>query len=409
MPDPNAGIIIAGAGQAGFQLAVSLRTEGYPGALTLIGDEPWLPYQRPPLSKAFMAGKQDIDATTLRPETFYADKQIDLLMGERIAAIDRPQSTVVLASGAAVPYQSLVLATGARNRQLRVPGADLDGVFYLRTRDEAEAIFARLESAQRVVVIGGGFIGLEFAAAAVAHGKDVLVVEAQTRLMARAVAPIMSEFFRDLHRANGVELALATGVREIAGDGRRVTGILLTDGDVYPADLIVVGIGVIPNTELAEAAGLAVANGIVVDDHLRTTDPNIYAIGDCCWHPNRFAGGAARLESVQNAVDQARSVAATLTGKPKPFDAVPWFWTDQFDAKLQMVGLSQDADQVIARGSIDSRKFSICYFKDDALIAIDSVNRPGDHLAGRKLLASGAVTLADIERALPPLPANPKS
>jgi len=383
-----AGVVVAGAGQAGFQVAASLRTDGYEGSITLIGDEPWLPYQRPPLSKAFMTGKQDIEATTLRPETFYPDHHIDLLVGERVVAIDRAQCTVTLASGAAISFESLVLATGACNRLLPIKGADLDGVCYLRSRDEAVAIAARLQDAQNVVVIGGGFIGLELTAAAVSLGKQVVVVEAQSRLMARAVAPIMSEYFRNLHQSQGVRVVLDGITQEIVG-GKRASDVLLTDGTIYPADLVVVGIGVLPNAELAQSAGLAVGNGIAVDDHLTTDDPNIYAIGDCAQHPNRYAGGLVRLESVQNAVDQARCVSAAITGHARPYDAVPWFWTDQFHAKLQMVGLSQGFDAVITRGDPATHKFSVCYFKENRLMAIDSINRPGDHLAGRKLLAAG--------------------
>lgn len=379
----SAGVVIAGAGHAGFQAAASLRAEGYEDAIRLVGDEPWLPYQRPPLSKAFMIGKQDIEATALRPEEFYAAHKIDLLMGERIAAIDPSRSCVKLESGSELAYDSLVLATGARNRLLPVKGAELDGVCYLRTREEAEEIRERLEQAESVVVIGGGFIGLELAAAAAESGKQVAVVEAQARLMARAVAPILSEFFLDLHSVHGVRFALDASVVEIASE------VVLRDGTVYPADLVLVGIGVVPNMELAASAGLAVANGIVVDEQLRTGADNIFAVGDCADHPNRFAGGRARLESVQNAVDQARCVAATIAGKPHTYDAVPWFWTDQFDAKLQMVGLAQGCDMAITRGDPESRKFSVCHFKEGRLMAIDSVNRPADHMAGRKLLASG--------------------
>lgn len=379
-----AGVVIAGAGQAGFQAAVSLRAEGYEGAVRLVGDESWLPYQRPPLSKAFMLGKQDIDATALRPEEFYAAHKIDLLMGERIEAIDAQRNCVSLKSGGELAYDSLVLATGARNRLLPAKGAELDGVCYLRTRDEAEAINERMERAASVVVIGGGFIGLELAAAAAESGKQVTVVEAQARLMSRAVAPVLSEFFFNLHRAHGIRFALGASVAAITE-----SEVVLRECAVYPADLVLVGIGVVPNMELPACAGLAVANGIVVDEQLRTSADNIYAIGDCADHPNRFAGGRARLESVQNAVDQARCVAAAIAGNPRAYDAVPWFWTDQFDAKLQMVGLAQGCDMAITRGDPESRKFSVCHFREGRLMAIDSVNRPADHMAGRKLLASG--------------------
>jgi 3-phenylpropionate/trans-cinnamate dioxygenase ferredoxin reductase subunit len=383
----TAGVVIVGTGQAAFQLAFSLRTAKYDDPITLIGDEPWLPYQRPPLSKAFMAGKQDIEAINLRPESFYLDHHIELLAGHHVKAIDCVARTVTLPSGHPVPYDTLVLATGARNRLLPIPGATLDGVCYLRTRDEAVDLSTRLASAHRIIVIGGGFVGLEFAATAATLGKSVLVVEAQSRLMARAVAPVMSEFFRELHQSHGVEIALATGAREIIGRDGRATGIILTDGDVHPCDLIVIGIGVVPNADLADAAGLPVANGIVADDHLRTPDPHIYSIGDCALHPNPHAGCPVRLESVQNAVDQARCVADALTGNPHPYTAVPWFWTDQFDAKLQMVGLSQGFDNVETKGDPGTKKFSIYYSKENRLIAIDSINRPADHIAGRKLLA----------------------
>ena len=387
MKPTNAGVVIVGAGQAAFQLAFSLRTGGYDAPVTLIGDESWIPYQRPPLSKAFMAGKQDIEATNLRPESFYLDHRIELLTGHNVTAIDRAQRRVTLPSGHPVPYDTLVLATGARNRLLPIPGANLDGVCYLRTRDEAIDLSTRLASAQRIIVIGGGFVGLEFAATAATLGKSVLVVEAQSRLMARAVAPVMSDFFRDLHQSHGVEIALATSTRQIVGRDGRVTGVILSDGDVHPCDLVVIGIGVVPNSELAAAAELPVANGIVVDDHLCTSDPNIFAIGDCALHPNPHAGCPVRLESVQNAVDQARCVADALTENPHPYIAVPWFWTDQFDTKLQMVGLSQGFDETETKGDPASGKFSIYYSKDKRLIAIDSINRPADHIAGRKLLA----------------------
>lgn len=380
----SAGVVIAGAGQGGFQVAAWLRSEGYEGSITLIGDEPGLPYQRPPLSKAFMAGKQEVDAVNLRPEAFYREQRIDLLMGERITRIDPSNRRVELASGSRVPYGKLVLATGARNRLLPVKGAELERVRYLRTREEAIDLRERLTDSQNVVVIGGGFIGLEVAAVASAQGKQVLVIEATERLMSRIVAPVISEFYRELHASEGVKVAFGAMAREI-----REGTVALSDGSVHPADLFVAGIGVLPNTELAESAGLPVANGIVVDDHLRTADDNIYAIGDCALHPNRFAGGAVRIESVQNTVDHAKCVAAGILGKPHHYDAVPWFWTDQFDAKLQMVGLSQGSDVAVTRGIPESRKFSVLYFKGGRLAAIDSINRPADHMAGRKLLASG--------------------
>ncbi len=359
-------VVIVGTGQAGFQTAISLRSEGYDGSITLIGEEPHIPYQRPPLSKGFLAGKQDFETVLLRPEAFYPDHRIELIVSERAVEIDRAGRSVRLASGPRVLYDALVLAVGARLRKLPIENA-----FYLRTLDDSIELKERLERANDIVVIGGGFIGLEVAAVARSLGKSVTVVEAQSRLMSRSVAPIISEFYHELHTRRGVEILVGQ------------------QGLPHPADLVIVGIGVIPNVELALGAGLAVADGIVVDEHLQTEDPTIYAIGDCAAYPNPFAGARVRLESVQNAVDQARRVAASIAGRREEYRAVPWFWTDQFDVKLQMVGLSNGCDRVVTRGNPADGKFSVFYFKEDRLAAIDSINRPGDHMVGRKLLAGG--------------------
>ncbi len=362
------GVVIAGTGQAGFQAAASLRQQGYVESITLIGDEPHIPYQRPPLSKEFVAGKQDVRHLFFRPESFYSTNRIDLLKGETVTGIERASRRVRLASGSSIPYDTLILATGARVRELPV-----SGVCYLRTLDDSTAIKHRLQTVEHVVIAGGGFIGLEIAAVARGLGKSVTVVEVQPRLMPRVVSPIISDFYRNLHASHGVEVVLGAGLTEI---GPR------------PADLVIAGIGVLPNGELARDAGLATRDGILVDEYLRTEDENIYAIGDCAAHPNPFAGGRIRIESVQNAVDQAVCVASAIAGQRKPYHDVPWFWTDQFDIKLQMVGLSGGYDRVITRGNTGSGKFSVFYFRAGRLLAIDSVNRPGDHMAGRKLLAN---------------------
>ncbi len=361
-----AGVVIVGSGQAGFQAAASLRTEGYAESITLVGDEPHLPYQRPPLSKEYLLGKWAIEKVDLRPAAFYEQQRVDLIIGERVVEIDRAGHSLMLASGKRLPYETLILATGARIRTLPVEGA-----IYLRGRDDAIALRERLASASSVAIIGGGFIGLEVAAAASALGKSVTVNEMQPRLMARAVAPLISDFYRDLHQRHGVEILLGTAL-------------------VPRADLIVAGIGVVPNDELAREAGLACHDGICVDDHLRTSDPLIYAIGDCAQHDNHFAGDRIRLESVQNAVDQAKCAAANIAGKDQVYHAVPWFWTHQYDVMLQMAGLSARADRVVSRGDPASAKFSAFYFKDGALLAVDSINRPADHMLARKLLASNA-------------------
>jgi 3-phenylpropionate/trans-cinnamate dioxygenase ferredoxin reductase subunit len=383
------GAVIVGAGQAGFQVASSLRMEGYEEPIALVGDEPDLPYQRPPLSKGFMAGKQEIESTALRPRAFYESHRIELIAGPKVTEIDRAGHAVRLGTGRRLPYDALVLAVGARNRTLALKGAELDGVCYLRSGAEAVDIRQRLEQAREIVVIGGGFIGLELAAAANARGKSVRVLEVQPRLMPRVVSPILSEFYRDLHASHGVAISLGVAPAEIVGRQGKVAGIALEDGSVCPADLVLTGIGVVPNIELAREAGLSVSNGILVDERLRTEDWSIYAIGDCANHPNPFAGGRARIESVQNAVDQAKCVAAAIAGRPENYRSVPWFWTDQFEIKLQMAGLSAGCGQVATRGEIESRKFSVFYFRDGRLAAVDSINRPGDHIAARKMLGAG--------------------
>jgi 3-phenylpropionate/trans-cinnamate dioxygenase ferredoxin reductase subunit len=373
-------VAIVGAGQAGFQVAASLRADGFDGPISLIGEERELPYQRPPLSKTVLAGKQTIDSVAFRPERFYHDHDIDLMLGEKVAAIDRGNRQLLLAAGSRLEYETLVLATGARVRTL-----PFSGVLYLRDRDHAVQLKQNLDAAASVVVIGGGFIGLEVASVARGLGRDVSVIEAQSRLMPRVVAPVLSEFYREAHTAMGVRIILGETVSQV--DSTKVT---LAGGTILSADLVIAGIGVIPNVELARDAGLAIRDGIIVDDRLRTGDENIFAIGDCSDHPNAFAGGRTRLESVQNAVDQAKVVAAQIAGKNAVYTAVPWFWTDQFDLKLQMCGLSHRADRAVVRGTVASRKFSVFYFKDQRLIAIDSMNRPADHMIARKLLATGA-------------------
>jgi 3-phenylpropionate/trans-cinnamate dioxygenase ferredoxin reductase subunit len=376
------GIVIVGGGQAGLEAAAGLRTLAYDGSITIIGEEPHLPYQRPPLSKDYLLGKQDAASLALRAEIYYEKHAISLVLAEKVVAIDRKRSEVEIGAGARFPYSKLILAAGARNRLLSIPGSER--VLYLRTRDEAERIKERLKDANRVVVIGGGFIGLELAAAARMLGKSVTVIEAAPRLMARAVAPVLSDFFRELHSAEGVSILTNTEVGRIENDF-----VILADGREIPADLVLAGIGIIPNIDLARDAGLDTANGIVVDEFLRTSDPDIYAIGDCSEHPNRFAAGRIRLESVQNAVDQARCAARGITGNLTPYRDVPWVWTDQFGIRFQMVGLCAGYDTHVVRGNIEKRKFSAFYFQSGRLIAVDSVNRFGDHIAARKLLAAG--------------------
>ena len=362
-------VVIIGGGQGGFQTAASLRAEGYQERITLIGDEPGVPYQRPPLSKGYLLGKQEQRHAELRPADFYEAHRIDLVAGRRVTAIDRQARRVTLDSGEQIEYAALVLATGARNRQL-----PMTGVSYLRTLAEAAELRQRLREANEVTIIGGGFIGLEIAAAARTLGKQVTVIESAGRLMARVVAPVVSEYFRAQHTAQGVEILLNT---TIEGAGRH-------------ADLLIAGIGVVPNLELAQEAGLPVANGITVDANLRTPDERIYAIGDCAEGPNPFTEGSVRLESVQNAVDQAVCVAKAIVGHAAPYSAVPWFWTDQYDIHLQLAGLPHGFDQVVTRGDPESRKFSVFYFRKGGLRAVESINRPAEHLTARKLIGARA-------------------
>lgn len=382
-----AAVVIVGAGQGGFQVAASLREHGFAGRIVLIGDEPGLPYQRPPLSKTYITGATSAEGLLLRHAPFYAQHAIDYRAPERAVAIDRAHRRVRLASGEDVAYDHLVLATGARDRPLPVPGADLDGVMRLRTLAEAEALRQRLGAVREVVVVGAGFIGLEFAAVAAKLGKRVHVIEMAQRPMARAVSPEISEYFHAAHARTGASILFSAAVTRITGEAGRVTGVETGDGLRLPADLVLLGIGVVPNVELAAAADLAVENGIVVDERLLTVDPAISAIGDCAAYPSRFAPGRVRLESVQNAVDQARCVAARLVGRPAPYAAVPWFWSDQGDLRLQMVGLTAGHDTAVLRGEVAEGRFSVFCFKGGRLIGIESVNRPADHMVGRRLLA----------------------
>jgi 3-phenylpropionate/trans-cinnamate dioxygenase ferredoxin reductase component len=385
----GAGVVIVGGGQAGFQVAASLRAGGHAEPIRIVSAEDHPPYQRPPLSKAFLLGKMERERLLFRQPAFYAAQAIELVLGDAAAAVDREAQAVTTAAGRRLPYDALVLATGTRVRPLPVPGSELDGVVYLRTLEESEALARRVAEAGRVVVVGGGFIGLEVAAAARTLGKPVTVLEAAERLMGRVVAPVISGFYAGLHRDRGVELVLNARIDRIEGERGRAEAVVMADGARHAADLIVVGIGVLPNVELALAAGLACENGVVVDAHGRTGDPAIFAAGECTSHPNRFAGGMARLESVQNAVDQAKAVAAAILGRDEPYDEVPWFWSDQYEIKLQMVGISLGHDEQVVRGDPAGGRFSVFYFRDRRLIAIDSVNRPSDHMAGRKLLATG--------------------
>lgn len=386
------GMVIVGAGQAGVQAAEALRAGGWEGRITLLGDEPHGPYHRPPLSKAWLAGEMDAAQLVMRAPEMLARKGIELRTGVMVQRIDRQAKALHLADGGTLPYAGLVLATGAAPRALALPGGDAAGVLPLRSRADASAIAERMavciEKDLPVVVIGGGFIGLEVAATARKKGARVTVLEAAPRLLGRVLAPVLSDWYAELHRGHGVELVLNAQVAGISFDIAGVSGVKLADGRVLPAGLVVVGIGVVANDQLARDAGLACDRGIVVDACGRTSDPAIVAAGDCT--ARRLADGSLlRLESVQNATEQGKSAAAALLGQDRPFTATPWFWSDQYDRKLQMAGLSMGADTWAVRGDMASSSFSVYHFRGERLLAVDSINAAKDHLQARKLLDTG--------------------
>lgn len=400
-------VLIVGAGHAGGQCAASLRQKGWDGDIMIAGEEAYPPYQRPPLSKAFLAGDLAAERLFLKPPAFYEQQGIDVRRGARAERIDRAGKAVHFADGSAVDYDVLVLATGTRVRRLNVPGADLPGVGYLRDIADVDAIRPRLRPGARLVVVGAGFIGLEVAAVATKLGVEVTVLEAAERVLSRVTGETVSRFFEDLHRGHGVDLRLGAALQEFEGDSEGGVALArLADGSALPCDLALIGVGVVPNAEIAEDAGLAVNDGIVVDDHTRTGDPAIYAVGDCTRHPSAYCGADLRLESVHNALEQAKTAAAAICGAPVSYDQVPWFWSDQYDVKLQTVGLCTNAgdarsDREVLRGEPSGKAFSVFYLDGDRLVAADSINRPVDHMVARKLIAArkavSPAALADPE------------
>lgn len=390
-------VVIAGGGQAGLQVAVSLRAVGFDGRIVIVGEEPRLPYQRPPLSKAYLKADAATDSLLLKPQAFYEANRIETVLGTRVVVIDRAERSVALSDGADLPYDHLVLALGARNRLPPLPGVSRPNVHALRDAAEAERLREALVEGARLVVVGGGFIGLEVAASARARGLDVTVLEGAARLMGRVVSPVLSDFFLDVHRAMGTTVRLGASVAAIEGDDvdGPATGVRLANGDVFPADLVLLATGVVPNTEIAAAAGLVVEGGVQVDRFMTTSDAAIFAIGDCAVFESPFADGPVRLESVQNAIDQAKCVAARILGGTAPYRSVPWFWSDQGSFKLQIVGITTAADHVHLAGSREDGRLVAYCFRGERLLGIETVNRPGEHMLGRRILEGDLKLLRD--------------
>ena len=379
-------VLIIGAGQAGAQTAIFLRQNNFQGPITMIGDESYVPYERPPLSKGFLSGDVELERMTMRPAAFYADKNIDLRLKTNASHIDRVQKTIGLSTGEVLPYGKLVLATGGRVRRMICPGADIAGVHYLRNVDDVLGFREKLTAGVKLVIVGGGYIGLEVAAVAIARGCKVTILEMMPLVLNRVVAPEMSRFYTEVHRAAGVEIRTSETVTGFEGNGA-LTHVLCSDGTAIDADLAVIGIGIVPNVELAVEAGLGVDNGIIVDDCARTADADIFAVGDCANHPLRSVGERVRLESVPNALGQGKAAALAITGTPTPYDEVPWFWSDQYDLKLQMAGISKPGDAVVIRGDMAARKFSACYLRDGVFVACHAVNMAKDFLQSKKVIA----------------------
>jgi 3-phenylpropionate/trans-cinnamate dioxygenase ferredoxin reductase subunit len=399
-------VVIVGGGHAGAQAAMALRMAKFGGSIAIVGEEPDLPYERPPLSKEYFAGEKSYDRLLIRPAAFWDERGVTMRLGERVEAVDAAAHRVTTSAGAVVGYAKLIWAAGGHARALPLPGADLAGVQGVRTRADADAMIAAAASAQHIVVIGGGYIGLEAAAVLRKAGKPVVLLEALDRVLARVAGAPLSEFFEREHRAHGVDLRTGVAVAALEGAAGRVTGVRLADGSVIPADLVIVGIGIVPATAPLLAAGAAGGNGVAVDAQCRTSLPDIYAVGDCALHANGFAGGAEiRLESVQNANDQASVAAKHIAGvADAAYDAVPWFWSNQYDLKLQTVGLSAGHDQCVVRGDLAARSFSIVYRKDGAVIALDCVNAVKDYVQGRALvLARAAIAPERLADASVPL------
>ena len=391
----KSGVVIIGAGQASAVAAATLRKEKYTGTIKILGDESQPAYDRPPLSKYYLAGEMELPKLLIRPEEFYADNDIDLHTNTRVVSIDADAKQVVTAADEVFDYDKLVIATGSRARRLNLPGSDLEGIFYLRTLDDVDLIRQAMGSGKRLCVIGGGYVGLEVAAVASVAGLDVTVIETQDRILQRVTTPEMSDYYHNLHVERGVNIMLNKAVTGFEGTGS-VSKVLCGD-DSMDADLVIIGVGIVPNIEIAENAGIDCDNGILVDDHGQTSNPDIYAAGDCTNHPNRLLGRRLRLESVPNAIEQARVACINLLGGDLEYASIPWFWSDQYELKLQMVGFSSDGEESVVRGDKSTNSFAVFHLKDGCVVAVDAVNSSKAFMLGKRLYGKSvdAALLAD--------------
>jgi len=391
--------LVIGASHAAASFVTGLRQDGWEGRIQVVGEEPYIPYHRPPLSKALLAGEKTLEQIYIRPDDVYKKAGVEFLLGTRAEQIDSANNKVVLANGSSIPYDKLALTVGSRVRKVSLPGDDLGGIYYLRDYNDVQNIKPYIKQGGNAVIVGGGYIGLEAAAVLRKSGMNVTVLEMMTRVLERVTVPEISEFYTRIHTEEGVQIYCGVAASGFEGK-EKVERVVCKDGTAYDADLVIIGIGIIPNVELAQAAGLEVENGIVVDEFTRTSNPDIVAAGDCTWHYNAIYDRWLRLESVQNASDQARIAASTVAGKDKPYRALPWFWSDQYDLKLQIAGLSQGHDEVVIRGDRQgSRSFAAFYLKDGAIIAVDAVNKPAEFMMGKRLITENTtvdkIKLAD--------------
>ena len=378
-------IVVIGAGQAGLQTIMSLRQTGYEGDITLVGDEAFLPYQRPPLSKAYLSGNMERERLFLKPDEFFTENNVTLKLDTSVESLDAAAKSVTLSNGETLSFEYAVIATGSRPRLLNVPGRELANIFDLRGMADIDAMQPHFVEGKKLVVVGGGYIGLEAAAVAAGMGLSVHVLEAAPRLLARVAEPEISDFYTRIHQAHGVTLVTESQMTGFVGDGA-VSGVEMADGSIIDADIVITGIGILPNVEIAETAGLAVENGIVVNEVGQTSDAHIFAAGDCTSHPNDLLGRTMRLESVPNAIEQGKAVASAICGTPKPYHQVPWFWSDQYDVKLQIAGVPTQIDSKVLRGDDSSNSFAWFYFTGDKLTGVTAINRPAEFMAGRMLI-----------------------